>query len=310
MILTFIKYNLLFFFIIFSYSVKAANENKIVIKVDEKIISSYEIKNKINTELMLRNLEINQSNINKIKNLAVQDLINIRIKENEISKYNIINLNETDISKQLKSISSNNVNELKKNFLNNNLNYDAFINELKIQASWQKLIFLLFQDKVKINEDDIINEVIDLKKNISKNKEYDLSEIELSFSNQSEKNEKIKEVKKKIKEVGFENSVSIYSESETAINKGRLGFVNEKSLSKEFYKELKNLSEGDVSEPFLELDKIIFLKINKIKITQNNNIDINLLKKNILEKKRNDLFNLYSKSHLSKLKNNSYIEFK
>ena len=116
MILTFIKYNLLFFFIIFSYSVKAANENKIVIKVDEKIISSYEIKNKINTELMLRNLEINQSNINKIKNLAVQDLINIRIKENEISKYNIINLNETDISKQLKSISSNNVNELKKNF--------------------------------------------------------------------------------------------------------------------------------------------------------------------------------------------------
>ena len=54
----------------------------------------------------------------------------------------------------------------------------------------------------------------------------------------------------------------------------------------------------------------ILLKINKIKITQNNNIDINLLKKNILEKKRNDLFNLYSKSHLSKLKNNSYIEFK
>ena len=35
-------------------------ENKIIVKINDKIISSYEIKNKINTELILRNLEINQ----------------------------------------------------------------------------------------------------------------------------------------------------------------------------------------------------------------------------------------------------------
>ena len=195
-------------------------------------------------------------------------------------------------------------------FLINNLNYDTFVKELKIQASWQKLIFLLFNDKVKINENEILNEVNNIKSNILKNKEYDISELELSFSTESEKNKKIEEIQKKIIENGFENSVSIYSESETAIDNGRLGLINEKSLSKEFAKILKNLKEGQVSEPIIKLNKITFFKINKIQNSQNENLDIEILKKDITDKKKNDLFNLYSKSHLSKLKNNSYIEFK
>ena len=48
----------------------------------------------------------------------------------------------------------------------------------------------------------------------------------------------------------------------------------------------------------------------KLQNSQNENLDIEILKKDITDKKKNDLFNLYSKSHLSKLKNNSYIEFK
>ena len=309
MIKIFAKYSV-FFFIFFFESINASDENKIVVKIDKKIVSSYEIKNKINTKLILRNLEITQSNIDRMKKIAVQELINFRIKEKEISKYSAININEMDVPKQLNSLSSNNIEELKKKFLINNLNYDTFVKELKIQASWQKLIFLLFNDKVKINENEILNEVNNIKSNILKNKEYDISELELSFLTESEKNKKIEEIQKKIIENGFENSVSIYSESETAIDNGRLGLINEKSLSKEFVKILKDLKEGQVSEPIIKLNKITFFKINKIQNSQNENLDIEILKKDITDKKKNDLFNLYSKSHLSKLKNNSYIEFK
>ena len=71
-----IKYFLVLLFIFFFKSTLAFSENKIVVKVDDKIISSYEVKNKINTELILRNLEINQTNINKIKSYAIKELIN------------------------------------------------------------------------------------------------------------------------------------------------------------------------------------------------------------------------------------------
>ncbi len=305
----FIKYSLFIFFLIFNFSA-TADENKIVIKVNDKIVSFYEVKNKVNTELVLRNLEMNQLNIDKLKSLALQELINFRIKENEISKYKNINIEKMDITNQLNSISSNDVNKLKQKFLDNNLNYDIFIKELKIQASWQRLIFLLFRDKVKINENEIINEIKDLKSNITEIKEYDLSELEFSIENPAKKKEKIEEIQKNIIEMGFEKTVSIFSDSETAINKGRLGFVNEKSLSKEIYVKLKDLSEGEITEPIVMLDKIIFLKINEIKIKKNDDLNIELLKKRIIDKKKNYMFNLYSKSYLSKLKNTSYIEFK
>ena len=258
MIKNYINYFLILNFIFFFDSVRASNQNKIVLKVDEKIISSYEIKNKINTELILRNLEINQANIDKIQNFAIQELINTRIKEKEISKYDIIILEEVDISNKLKSISSNNIDKFKNIFLENNLNYDIFIKELKIQSAWSKIIFYLFNDKVKINEEEISKEMENLAINDSKIKEYELMEIELSFSDQNDKERKIRKINKDIEELGFENSIPIHSESESAINGGKLGFINEKSLSSDIYEKLKFLKEGEISKPIVKLDKILF----------------------------------------------------
>lgn len=304
----FLKF-LIFYFIFFFQIANSVAENKIVIKVNDKIISSYDIKNKINTELVLRNLEFNQNNINRMKSLAISELINYRVKESEIKKYNI-EYADADISKQLISISSNGIENLKKNFLNNNLNYNIFIKEQKIQASWQKLIYSLYNEKVKVNENEILTEIENFKKNISKIREFDLSEIEIFFNNENEKELKIENAKKYIQENGFENSISILSESESAINNGRLGLINERALSRDIFEKLKSLNVGEVSEPIVQLDKIIFLKINNIKISENQKIDNEKLKKDIINKKRNDLFKLYSKSHLSKIKNNSFIEFK
>lgn len=304
----FLKF-LIFYFIFFFQIANSVAENKIVIKVNDKIISSYDIKNKINTELVLRNLEFNQNNINRMKSLAISELINYRVKESEIKKYNI-EYADADISKQLISISSNGIENLKKNFLNNNLNYNIFIKEQKIQASWQKLIYSLYNEKVKVNENEILTEIENFKKNISKIREFDLSEIEIFFNNENEKESKIENAKKYIQENGFENSISILSESESAINNGRLGLINERALSRDIFEKLKSLNVGEVSEPIVQLDKIIFLKINNIKISENQKIDNEKLKKDIINKKRNDLFKLYSKSHLSKIKNNSFIEFK
>ena len=310
MIKNYLKYFLILILIFFFNSVNAKNQNKIIVKVDEKIISSYEVKNKINTELIFRNLEINQSNINKIKKFAIQDLINIRIKEKEISKYKTINLEEVDISNKLASISSNNIDKFKKVFSDNNLDYETYIKELKIQSAWSEIIFFLFKDKVKINEEEILRDLENLKLKNSKIKEYDLLEIELSFNDQSEKEEKINKINKDIKNIGFEKSISIHSESESAINKGRLGYINEKSLSPEIYEKLKFLKEGQVSEPIIKLNKILYLKINKIKISDKKNFDVMKLKQDLINNRKNELYNLYSKSYLSKLKNNSYIEFK
>tara|TARA_B100001059_G_scaffold196888_1_gene202100 strand:- start:20065 stop:20991 length:927 start_codon:yes stop_codon:yes gene_type:complete len=299
-----------FFFNIFFYSnIYASTENKIIVKINDKIISSYEIKNKINTELVLRNLEINQKNIDNFKNFSLQELIKLRLKEIEILKFMSTNYKNVDISKQLNKISSGNTVELKKRFENNKINYDIFISELKIQTAWQQLIFRLFKNKVQIDENEIIKLANEFK-NTRQFKEFDLSEIVITFENNNDIKAKIENVKNSLNDVGFEKTVKIFSESDTATNNGKLGLISENMLSTEISQKLRNLREGEISEPITQSNKILFLKINKINKTKNNNLDFEKLKKNIENKKKNDLLNLYSESHLSKLKNSTYIEFK
>ena len=178
--------NFLFFFVIFFFSeVNATKENKIIVKVSDKIVSSYEIENKINTELILRNLEINQENINNFKNLALQELIKLRLKEIEILKYRSIGFENTNINRQLNSIASGNVENFKLKFNANNLDYNIFVRELKIQTAWQQLIFQLYKDKVKIDENEIVK-LANKFKNQQKIREFDLSELVISFKNKNE----------------------------------------------------------------------------------------------------------------------------
>ena len=54
----------------FSFLNKSANakfKNNIIVKIENEIITNFEIKNKILSTLILSNQEINQKNINSIK---------------------------------------------------------------------------------------------------------------------------------------------------------------------------------------------------------------------------------------------------
>ena len=66
---------------------------------------------------------------------------------------------------------------------------------------------------------------------------------------------------------------------------------------------------GEVSKPIRKQNKIIFLKLNDKKNISYTEKNMKQLKKNILNKKRNELFDLYSNSYISKLKNSLFIEY-
>ena len=59
------------FFLIFEKSYSKIN-NLISVKIGNKIITNYELKNKILTTLILSDQEINQSNINKLKSQSLE----------------------------------------------------------------------------------------------------------------------------------------------------------------------------------------------------------------------------------------------
>jgi len=66
---------------------------------------------------------------------------------------------------------------------------------------------------------------------------------------------------------------------------------------------------GEVSKPIRKQNKIIFLKLNDKKRFSYTEENMKQIKKNILSKKRDEFFDLYSNSYISKLKNSFFIEY-
>jgi len=283
-------------------------ENIIIAKVGKNIITLQDLENRINTSLILSNKIINQENINKIKNLTLKKLIDLEVKRLELKKYNI-SVDNNLIESHMQKISQN-LNVDRSNLIEffkiNKINYDLFRKEVETELLWNRLMVEIYSSKINISQEQIEAETKNIINNQKKIIEFKLAEIEIDFDKNSE-SKLINEIKESIKSDGFFNTATKYSISSSSLTGGEIGWVNMNSINNNLLSKIKNLKIGEISEEIIVADKIIILKIlDKREI--DNNVDINLVKKNIMEKKRNELLNLYSTSHLSKKKNNTLIK--
>ena len=163
--------------------------------------------------------------------------------------------------------------------------------------------------KIEIDEKNINQELENLLKSQTDIEQFRISEIEISLNNDLNDQKKIINIQEQINKYGFETTAVKYSISSTASNKGDLGWLNAKSLNKKIFNLVTKIKVGEVTEPLITSNSALFLKLNDKKISKVENINIDELKINLINRKKNELFNLYSRSLLSKLKNNSLIEY-
>ena len=307
-----IKFITTFIILVFLFLNKSANakfKNNIILKIENEIITNFEIKNKILSTLILSDQEINQKNVNSIKGKALDSLTQLKLKKIELSKY-YIDDDINQVNRYLNSISSNDIKSLKSKFENNNVEFNLFVEEIKTEFKWQKFIYQVYAKKINIDEDSLDGEIKKILKDQVDITEYRVSEIEVEKKINQSSNDIILNIQEKIDQLGFENTALNYSNAASSSNKGDLGWINRKSLSKTFLNVLSKMNINDISKPIEKQNIIIFLKLTDKRKTKAENIDIKELKKKIINRKKNELFNLYSKSHLSKLKNKSLIEYK
>ncbi len=296
--------------IFFNSQVSTASiDNQIIVIVENKIISSYELKNKIKTVLFLNGQDLNQQNIDNTKTFAINSLINNKLKELELLKFKI-EIDEINLENKLNQISSNDIANFKKKFRENNLDYDLYLKDLRTELRWQKMIYLIYNKKVEIDDKQITEELNQVLKKEQQVEEINLSEIEILIDNKVSDREKISNLFQEIENIGFEKAATKYSISSSSSNGGNLGWINSRALSKKNFQILNNLEVGELSKPVKNINSLIIYKILDKRIIKAKNLEIEKIKKNLISMKKNELFNLYSNSHLSKVKNTSAIIYK
>ena len=304
------KSNLFFVIILtlfYNFEVYAQNI-KIIVKVENELITSYDIKNKIISTLILNNKEITQKNIDNLKKISLDILIQNRLKKIELKKTNL-KKPVMQIDSYLNSISSNNVENLKKLFQANNLDFENFENELETEFKWKNFIYNIYSKSIVINEDDVAGEIKKITSDKKKLKRFNLSEIEIFINENVNYNEVVDQIKNEILNNGFESAVNKFSISETSTNNGKLGWINSSSLSKDIFEIVNKMKVGETTKPLKKQDRVIFLKLNDKKISNYSDINIEELKIELINKKKEELFTLYSNSYLSKLRNSKIIQY-
>ncbi len=300
---------LLFFFN--SEIIEANIENKIVVKVGNDIITSIDVENEIRTILFLSGKKLSQEGINMSKDLAIKSLIRKKIKNSEIKKYKQEDYNKKMLQDYLDNIATQfgiNSMNLKKYLGRNNISYDALRENYEVELKWERLIFQLYGNKMNINVVDLENELQNLLNEQKQIKEFKLSEIQIDYNQESQK--KLNEALSSIKEIGFGKTARKLSSSSTSLNNGNLGWISENVLSPEYLNILKDLNKGDISDPLKVTNSFIILKIDDLKLTSNDKINAKELEKKIINQKKSEKMNLYSRSHFLNLENSIIIDWK
>ena len=289
------------------------SSNAIVVKVGKNIVTSYEIENKIKRMIFFSNQELNQENVNNTKMIALKLLIETKLMLQELDKYNfdINKVNYNDYIKRIAlQIQAKDINDFKYKLKVNGIDYDLYLDEVKINLSWQQLIYQLYSSKINIDENQITNELNEILKEKKYVEEFDLSEIEVLFNDHSKKEQIISQVTNSIEDIGFEKTATKLSLSDTSFNEGKIGWVNSESLSEEIKSILMDLNSGDYSEPIIKTNSVLFLKVNnKRKINKVEEINLDQLKKSIIDKKTDQIFKMYSKNYLSKVKSLTMVKY-
>ncbi len=240
---------------------------KIILKIDNEIITSFDLEKETNYLLAL-NPRLKKIEKNDLMEIAKKSIIEETIRKNEILKYKKLNLDNSQIDNVLKNIIEN-LNLTNKIQLENYLkNFDISLEYLKkkieIENEWKSLIYAKYSKSIKIDKDDLKNKVVNTK-NKKFQKEYNLSEIVFNKKKDTSLENQKNKIVASIENVGFENTANIYSISDSSKKGGQIGWVRKKYLSKEIITEIDKLEENTFSDPILIGNNYLILKINEIK---------------------------------------------
>ncbi len=256
----------LIYFLLNNFSYSKINL-QIIIKINDQIITNYDLEKESNYLLAL-NPKLKEISNNDLLELAKRSIIKEKIRKSEILKHKELNLQNTQINNVLNKIIQNLNYSDQSQFENYLSDFDVSIDDLKkkieIENEWKNLIYNKYSKSVKIDKNKLINKI----ERISKEEfslEYNLSEIIFDKKQNIALEAYLKEILESIEINGFENTANLYSISDSSKVGGKIGWVKKNNLSLEINRELENLKINSYSDPIEIGNNYLILKINQIK---------------------------------------------
>ena len=278
-----------------------ALENKILFKINNKIITTIDLYNETKYLNLLNN---NLANLEKkrIYEISKNSLIREKIKEIELLKnYKNLDIDEKYfiplMSNYSKRMGFSNINSFIENIETNGLDVETIKKKIKIEVYWNQLIVKKFLKDIKIDKEKI-------KKNLETNltqKELLLSEIVFNVDKKSDLKNKFDLIKQDIEIKGFSNAALIHGVSDSSNNGGKLGWIKLSSLNSKIKNQITKIDVGKFSNPIVVPGGFLILKIEDQREVKKN-LDLNKEIQLTVNEKTNEQLNKLSIVYFNKVK--------
>ncbi len=303
-------YIFIFLVIFINTNAIAKNSIYIVATISNNILTNLDIEKEV-SYLKILNPQLEKLSNKQVFNIAKNSLINEVIKKNEAKKFFKFNKNLKTINSIYKdlhnSLGFSSSEEFESLLLKNNSYSNLeIIEKMKVEFFWNRIILEKYSNQVRINKKELEQKVDNI--NYYKN-EYLLSEIFFNKDKNLSFEQQIDKISKSIEEVGFNNTASIYSISESANIGGKIGWIDENSLSKKIIDKLKIVKVGQYSETIQFGNNFLILKVEDKK-SKKINSDKKKILKQMIEFEKNKQLNQFSNIYFNKMKINYVINEK
>jgi len=296
-------------FLIILNTASYSNENVfIVYNINNELITNIDLKKEANYLVALNN-QLKNLNNKKVQKIAKESIVRETIKKIELQKFFDLEKKNPIVDNYIKQIYSrlnlNNEREFNQYLKSFGLTNALIRKKIRIEITWNQLIYEKFKNQIKIDNKKILKEVKS-NKDKANEKSYQLSEILFEIKNKNNFIEKKNKIEESIKEIGFKNSANIYSVSNSSKFGGDIGWITEKELSNKILNKIVNLKIGQHTKPIPTGSSFLILKINDLKNEKKiRNIDQEVNKRIKFETDRQ--LEQFSKIHYNKVKINTDI---
>ena len=297
---------LLTIFLTFFNKISNSSTVKIIAKIENQIITNIDIDNE-NRYLAALNQNISKLDSIEQFKIAKDSVFREKIKKNELLKFIELNKEDKIFDETIKNIYQqlglNSKEQFKKYLDSKKISYNEVYKKIEIETMWNQLIYSIYKDRIIINENNLKKKIENSNK---KQKLYKLSEIVFSFKSKEEMEKIFQNIKASIAKIGFNETVLIYSISDSKNKNGSIDWLNENALSEKIIKELINLKIGEITKPILIPSGALILKLDDIKIKKSS-VDNEKELEKMINFEINSQLNNYSIAHFKKVKENLNI---
>jgi len=298
--------SLIFFISVFTNVLSL--ENKILIKVDNEIITTVDVLNESKyIKAMNKGLE----------NISDEDLWKISINSIKNEKIRIVEiLNHVDQIKVddknlkivmegvYKRLGFENLNKFKDYLEINEISYEFIKKKVEVESIWNELIYSKYYDKIFIDKENLLKKIKN--ENQKTIKSFLLSEIVFDFDKNTPIEKKFLLIENEINKSGFNNAAFSYSISNSSKSGGNIGWISENKVNQKLKAEILKLEIGQYTKPIIIPGGALILKLDDVKEEKNNfNIDKKL--NELVKYLTNEQLNQFSNIYFNKIKKNIRI---